>query len=250
MLDIKIIYQLALGNMKARYRKTFAGFLWVVLNPLILFMIQSFVFKNFLRLDVPNYHLFLITGLLPWIFFTSSVEMCTPVIDASRELLKGINLSPFNLVLAQVLDNIFNFTIVFFVVLVPWLISTGAYSWKLLLIPFAFLNIIVSVSSLVIILSILNIFYRDIRYLSSFILNILFFLTPIFYPRSFIPDPYKIIVDINPIYVLLTPFRYCFLEIDESFLILILKSSCITFTMVFLTLRMWKKRKNEFYLRL
>lgn len=251
MLDFRIIYHLALGNMKARYRKTFAGFIWVVLNPLILFMIQSLVFKNFLKLDVPDYSLFLLTGLLPWIFFTSSVEMCTPVLDASRELLKGINISPFNLVLAQVLDNVFNFAVVFFVILFPYLVVGDSLSWKVLLVPLAFFNIILSVSSLVIALSILNIFYRDIRYLSSFILNIMFFLTPIFYPRSFIPDAYRFIVDFNPIYILITPFRYCFLEVaGDPFLVLITKSSLITVLIVLATAQLWKKRKNEFYILL
>ena len=72
------LISLTLANMKARYRKTFAGFLWVILNPIILYSVQSVVFRKILKIELPDYSLFLLGGLLPWIFITSTLEMSIP----------------------------------------------------------------------------------------------------------------------------------------------------------------------------
>ena len=237
--------------MRSRYRKTFAGLLWVVLNPVILYSVQSLVFQNILKIDISDYPLFLLTGLLPWTFFTQSLEMGIPVIDSSRELLKGIKTSPFNLVMAQVTDNIFNFLLVFIILLIPYVIIWGSFDLKMLLAPVTLVPLIVSVSALVALLSMLNIFYRDIKYIAAFVVNVMFFLTPIFYPRSFVPESFRLIVDLNPIYIAIAPFRSCFLPYSDGPLWLeVFKSYVLAIVLVWLTIYIWKKNRNEFNMRL
>ena len=75
---IRQLISLTFANMKARYRKTLAGFIWVILNPIILYSVQSIVFRKILKIDVPDYSLFLMGGLLPWIFITNTLEMSIP----------------------------------------------------------------------------------------------------------------------------------------------------------------------------
>src|ERR1035437_5970491 len=86
---IRQVRALTVANLKSRYRKTFVGFLWVILNPLILYGVQSLVFMKFLKLQVPNYTLFLLSGLLPWVFIVQSVEMCTSLIVINGKLFKS-----------------------------------------------------------------------------------------------------------------------------------------------------------------
>ena len=71
-LNWQQIKVLTVANMKARYRKTMIGFFWVVLGPILMYSVQAFVFQKFLKLELHNYYLFLLGGLLPWIFITSS----------------------------------------------------------------------------------------------------------------------------------------------------------------------------------
>jgi ABC-type polysaccharide/polyol phosphate export permease len=59
--------------MKFRYRKTFAGFIWVILNPIMMFVVQSLVFKRFLKIEIPDSFVFLLGGLLLWIFITQTI---------------------------------------------------------------------------------------------------------------------------------------------------------------------------------
>ena len=82
------VWELTVASLKSRYRKTFAGFLWVVLNPLMMFGVQSLVFKTFMKIQVPDYHLFLLGGLLPWIFFSSTIQMGTPIFVTQSHLLR------------------------------------------------------------------------------------------------------------------------------------------------------------------
>ena len=134
--------------MKARYRKTIAGFLWVILNPIILYLVQSVVFKKVLKIDIPDYTLFLLGGLLPWIFITNTLEMSIPYLYNSHNLLRGFRINPLLLVLSQVLDNFFNFLVAFVIILIPvfFLNSSGETAFYLL--PLPILVLFISIASL------------------------------------------------------------------------------------------------------
>src|SRR6185437_11424777 len=82
------------ANLKARYRKTIAGFIWVILNPLILYGTESFVFHGILRMDVSQYNVFLLSGLLPWTFITSCFQSCVNSYVSSGRLLKSFPVNP------------------------------------------------------------------------------------------------------------------------------------------------------------
>ena len=94
---------LTAANLKTRYRKTWAGFLWVILNPLTMYWIQTQVFSRFLKLNVSNYALFLLSGLLPWIFIVQTLEMCASLFVWSSRMFKAFPVSP--LVYVFVLAN-------------------------------------------------------------------------------------------------------------------------------------------------
>ncbi len=98
------IRDLTFASIKSRYRKTWAGFLWVILNPLLQFGVQSLVFKRFLKLDIPNYFLFLLGGLLPWIFFTSTVQMGTPIVVNQASLMKSFKINQWVILGALIYD--------------------------------------------------------------------------------------------------------------------------------------------------
>ncbi len=237
--------------MRSRYRKTIAGFLWVVLNPIIMYSVQSFVFRKFLKLEVPNYSLFLLCGLLPWIFIVMTADMVTPILDFSGELLKSFKMSPAVLVYAQVLDNFINFIFAFFLILIPtWIFSDQTFSGVIFL-PVALALLVAGVSSACWLLSVMQVFFKDIRFIVSFLTSILFFLTPVFYPVEFVPEKYRIFVDFNPIYAMIEPFRYCIYNYNLELLCKSLLRSFVVCCMIFtLAVGFWKRKKNEFYLSL
>jgi ABC-type polysaccharide/polyol phosphate export permease len=196
-----------LANMKARYRGSLAGMLWVILNPLVIYGTQSFVFHYILKLQVPDYFVFLLTGLLPWLFMVQSIEMCTSIFVSNGRLLKAYPIHPLVCLLAQVLDNFLNLVLLICLIMIPTLLWTDLSSLKLLLLIIPLVASLLAVVGISWFLATLQIFYRDVRFIMSFVLNISFFLTPIFYPESFVEPRFQWVIAINPLYYLISPFR-------------------------------------------
>ena len=245
------VFLLTQSNLTARYRKTFAGFIWVVVNPLILFGAQSVAFKNFLNLDVPDYYLFLLGNLLPWIFLINSLTMSASILEERAILLRSFSMNPFILVSAQVLDNFFNFLAAFIILLVPMLFI---YNVSFL----GLVNLILAVTVLVFgaliistIAAITNVFYRDTKFLVNFISSVLFFLTPVFYPLEFIPEKFHVLVNFNIFYLLISPVRMCLYQFEYvSFLWAMLQAVCAVMVLIFIFYWFWRSKENEFYFRL
>src|SRR3954465_5069767 len=139
---------LTAANLKSRYRRTIAGFLWVVLNPLIQFGVQSAIFRHVLKIQVNNYLIFLLSGLLPWIFITQSMDMCTSLFVTSGNVLKSFRLNPLVLLTAQLLDNLLNFLAAFLIIFVALLFHMGGETHLngLLFTPIAVLVLLTGVS--------------------------------------------------------------------------------------------------------
>ena len=235
--------------MRARYRKTYAGFVWVVINPLLMYGAQGLVFKYFLKINMENYMLFLLGGLLPWTFITSSLNSGTSLFQSQSRILKSFDVNPFVLVCSQILDNAINFIAAFFLILIPLMISGGARTPGLFLLPISLIVLVLGTIAMTSICAILQVFYRDTRFVIPFLTSILFFLTPIFYPREFVPDNFQWAVDWNPVYILIQVFRSVVYDYSfYTFLTQLLVSSGLTLVLLVGTYFYWKRKRNEFYL--
>lgn len=240
--------ELTLASVKSRYRKTWAGFIWVILNPILMFGVQSLVFKKFLRLDIPDYFLFLIGGLLPWIFLTTTVQMGTPVFVTHSQLLRSFKINPMVILAAQVFDGFINFIASFFLILLPFYIFSNGSFLSLLMIPIALIPLLIGTLCLTVILSVLNVFYRDLNFVMGFVFNLLFFVTPIFYPKEFVPNEYLWLIDLNPIFYIIDPFRQAIYQPSFNFFIpSLLKGFAVSFGLLILSLYIWNRKRNEFY---
>lgn len=234
--------------MKSRYRKTWAGFLWVVLNPILLFGVHSLIFKAILKVDIPNYFLFLLGGLLPWVFITSNVVMTTNTFLTQRDVIKSFSLSPLSLLFAHTFDNFINFIAAFLILLIILLgISAPAFGtiWQL---PLAILLLLIFTLSLATILATMQVFFRDIQFITQFFNNIMYLLTPIFYPPEFIPAQFQWTVYCNPYYIIIQPFQvilnnYYNRSLTDAFL----WSAGLTIVTTAIATLCWKKGKKKLY---
>ena len=242
------LISLTFANMKARYRKTVAGFIWVILNPIILYSVQSIVFRKILKITLPDYSLFLLGGLLPWIFITNTLEMSIPYLFNSHNLLRGFRINPFLLILCQVLDNFVNFLIAFFLILLPVIFLTNDTSSAFYLLPIPILILFLAIAALSSLASLMNVFYRDTKFVLSFGLNIMYFITPIFYPVEYVPKNFRWIVDLNPLYYLIEAFRSAVYGYNPAvFWFACLKAFGVTMGIVFISYIYWTRRKNDLY---
>jgi ABC-type polysaccharide/polyol phosphate export permease len=244
------VRDLTVASLKSRYRKTFAGFIWVVLNPLLMFGVQSLVFKTFMRIQVPDYNLFLLGGLLPWIFFSSTIQMTTPLFVSQSHLLRSFKINPMVIFGSQVLDNFINFVASFLLIVLPFYIATGRDFSTLLLLPLALIPLLIGTLSIGVALSTINVFFRDTNFVMGFIFNLLFYVTPVFYPKEYIPTNWQWIVDFNPAVYLLNPFRSLIYFGDGTFWMATLKGFGVSIVLFLTAVIIWKRKRNAFYHKL
>ncbi|MDH5581620.1 MAG: ABC transporter permease [Bdellovibrionales bacterium] len=248
---LKMLKVLTFSELKARYRQTFAGLIWVIVNPIAVFIAHAVVFKIILKIDVNNYFIFLLSGILPWIFITSTLSMGINVFVQRGDLLKSFKINPFILLWSKVLDNFINFIIAFTLLLIG-LSFLGEVSLSgIVFLPVSILILIVGTYSLLFVLSIAQVFYRDVIFVNQFILSLVYLLTPIFYPESFIPEDLRWVLIVNPFYSFIRPFQICFWEFNLTLFI-----NSLTQPMIFILgfncfgYFQWRKKANEFYLRI
>ncbi len=247
--DVMLVKELTKANMKSRYRNTIAGFIWVIINPLVMFGIQSIVFKRFLRLNVPNYYLFLLSGLLPWIFITQTLDMCTPLFTNSGQVLKSFKINPLTILFSQVIDNLINFIAAFCLLFIPFIFWQIGFESNHLLLPFAVLLLVFGVLGMCWFLASFQVFFRDTRYIVQFSISILFFLTPIFYPKEYIPEHLQFIILINPFYAIIEPFRILIYNFNlHDFLASYFRGILWVCGYWVLAILFWRRKRNEFYL--
>jgi ABC-type polysaccharide/polyol phosphate export permease len=239
------------ANLKTRYRNSFAGYLWVIISPLMTYMVQGYVFKMIFKIPMDNYFLFLLFGLIPWLFFSQTLEMVTTCFHYNGRLLKSTPVHPASLILAQGWDNIINSFLVMTLVL-GLLSLSGEVPWsKIYLYPLPYISLLVSTVALGFWLSSLHARFFDVKFVLSFCLNILFFLTPVIYPENYVPAGFKFLLYGNPVYYLLRPWR-ALLESGPSpiFWLSLAQSFTLALMSVILATYYWRKKRNAIYLRL
>lgn len=247
-LLIRLTKELTTAQLKSRYRRTVAGFLWVVLSPILIYSVQAFIFKHVLQIQVPNYAIFLLGGLLPWVFFSSSLDMGIPVLTSSKHLLSVFRVPPAVLISSSILDNWINFIAAFLIILIPCLLL-NTFSWSgLLMLPLALIVLLTGIGGIVFFASLFNVFYRDVKYVLHLGTNILFFLTPIFYPIEFIPEKFRFLASLNPLYILISPVRICIYSFSfEAFVPALFKAALVSLVLASIAKFYWRKRINELY---
>lgn len=238
---------LTVASLKTRYRNTVSGLVWVILNPLLVFGAQAFVFYKILHINVDNYPLFLLSGLLPWIFLVSSVEMGTGAFTQSGKLLKSFPVHPFVILSSQILDNLFNFLLSFTVILIPTAIAFH-FDWpRYFLVPLSIAPLFIFVMAFVFTLATIQVFFWDTRFVMSFAMSVAFYMTPIIYPIEFIDINSRWLVNLNPFWQVLHPFQIA-ISGDLHFYATSLANSFLAAALMSgVAFINWGRSKNEFY---
>jgi ABC-type polysaccharide/polyol phosphate export permease len=214
-----LIATLVLRELRARYRGSVLGFLWSFLNPLLLMLVYVLVFSVYLRSPMQNYAVFLFSGLLPWLWFSSSLGHATSVIVGSGSLVKRILFPAEILPLVSVISNMVNMLLslpLLFAFLFAFDIRPGP---ELAFLPLLLALQLVLTAGLALPLAALNVHLRDVEQILANFLMLLFFLSPILYPVTTVPEtlrlgvltvPLRPLYFLNPVAGLVQSYQYIF----------------------------------------
>jgi len=190
----ELIYNLVVRNLKVRYKSSVLGIAWSWLNPLLMMVVYTVLFTIFLHnADIPYYPVFLLCGLLPWNFFTDSVIQATGSIVDNAYLIKKVYFPREILPISIVFSNLVNFLIALPLFFTLALVFGAPLTYWVLLLPVTILIQVAFTIGLALILSTLNVFYRDTQIILGVIMLAWFFLTPVFYPINRIPQEARVL---------------------------------------------------------
>ncbi len=249
--DLATTFVLTQAQLKARYRNTVAGLVWVILNPVIMFGAQAIAFKHILKIDIKDYYLYLLAGLVPWIFIMMTIQMATPIISNSGPILKAFRMNPIILIFSQVLDNLLNFMLAFSIMYLPIQFMYGPPAWTIILSVIPLFLMLLGISSICTSLSLTQVFYRDTNYVVNFVTGVMFFVTPIFFTPEMVTVKYSWLFNFHLPYLYIDAFRSCFYHFEWNyFLIALGKCTVATILLILNAKWSWNRNKNELYLRL
>jgi ABC-type polysaccharide/polyol phosphate export permease len=183
----ELLWSLAERELRIRYKNSVLGFFWSLLNPLITALVMTLVFKYFLGQGVGSYGLYVLSAYLPYMFFQFALMDSSQSVIAALPIIRKVYFPREVLPLAHVLANLIHFMLamgVFFLIaVVVWLRHPGAFPIQAtaLLLPVLVIIHVALVSGLGLIVSALNTFYEDVKYLLGAGLYMLFFLSPVMY---------------------------------------------------------------------
>jgi lipopolysaccharide transport system permease protein len=241
-----IILTLVKRDIKARYRDSFLGFFWNILNPLIFMVVYTVVFSYYFKVGTEGYPVFLLSGFLPWLWImeaittgTSSIVSGGPYIQTSSipsELLPVIS------VCSSFMNFLFSLPLLFiFAAIFKWTIG-----WSILLLPIILINQALFLLGIVLLTSSYNVFFRDLGYLIGHILTSIFFLTPIFYTIETVPVAIRPYYDYYPIALQMKHFHAVFYHGTTPDWTELLILFLLGIVLSWLGLKVFKRHKDSF----
>lgn len=203
-----LVTALVVRHVSSRYRGSVLGFLWSFMNPLCLMLVYTLVFHYMMRVSSEqHYHITLFAGLLPWLWTTSALIEGTSSIVSSGHLITKSMFPSQVLPLVSVLSTMVNFILSLPILLVFILVAGVPIHWTWVLLPLLIVAHCTLLFGLVLALSAVNVFYRDVQHIIGNVLTFLFFLCPIVYPAEMVPENFRFILVWNPFAVLTEMYR-------------------------------------------
>jgi lipopolysaccharide transport system permease protein len=201
---------LALREVQLRYRQTFLGVTWVVIQPLITTAVFTIIFGRLIKVQSEDvsYALFAYAGLLPWNVFSQSLQRAGISLTRDIRLINKIFFPRIIIPMSSSASTLVDFSVCFAFLIVLLLIFRSPISIKILTIPILlFFNMLLSVG-VGIIFAALNVYYRDFTYVLPFVIQVWMFASPLAYSSSVIPASWSWIYNLNPMVGIIDGFRW------------------------------------------
>ncbi len=208
----ELFYFFTWRDIKIKYKQTVLGFLWAILQPLVMMVIFTFFFGNALHVPSQNlpYPVFVFSGLLLWNTFSTGLTNSANSMVSNSQIIKKIYFPRLIIPVSSILVALFDFLMAFVLFVPVLLYFQQPVSWEACWIwPLALGVCLVATLGPGTLLAALNVKYRDFRYIIPFVIQVLFFLTPVIYPASMLTYPFlQYMMAMSPMYAAVELFRY------------------------------------------
>jgi len=214
----ELIYFFIWRDLKVRYKQTVMGVSWAVIQPLFTMVIFSLFFGRLAGVpsdDMP-YPIFSYAGLVPWTFFANALTQASNSLVLNANMVKKVYFPRLTMPIATVLAGVVDFALAFIVLLGMMLFFGILPTLNVIWLPFFLALALATSLGVGLWLSAMNVQFRDVRYIVPFLTQAWLFATPVAYPSSLIPEPWRALYGINPVAGVVEGFRWALLGTDTA----------------------------------
>ena len=241
-----LLSQLISRDFKTKYRRSALGVIWSFLNPLLTMLVQYVVFSSIFRSSIENFPVYLLSAIIVFNFFSEASNLSLTSVTSNASLITKVYIPKYVFPISRVFSSSINFGLSFIPLLIVMLFTGQSINFNVILILYSVFFTIILFIGFGFILSTLLVFFRDMQFLWSVILLIWMYATPLFYPASIIPPRFQFILDLNPLYHIISFNRTILLQgvsPELSAYFLIASSSLIIFVIGAI---IFKKSQDKF----
>jgi lipopolysaccharide transport system permease protein len=204
----QLVALLVVRELKVRYKRSLLGLLWTMLNPLLLMIVYTVVFTTILRAQLPNFSIFLLSGLLPWLYFSTALTQGLMSILVNQELVRKIRLPQAVFPLSVVGSNLVNFTLSFVPLLLVMVAVRQPFTPALLFLPIAAVILTMFCAGVTLLFATATVFFRDVRHLTEVALQMLLYLSPVLYDLQLLGEHHSWWFSLFRLELKLNPLSY------------------------------------------
>ncbi len=241
-----LLSNLILRDFRIRYRNMSLGVFWSLLNPLVMMAVLTFIFTKLFPSSIPNFHVFVLCGIIPFNFFAVTWVSGTISIYGNAGLVKKVILPREVLPVSTVLASCIHFSIQIALLLAIVLWAGYKVNLYWLLLPVVFGLEVVFVCGLSLISSALDVYFRDVRYVVESANTVLFWLVPIFYDFTRVPSQFHELYQFNPIAAVVLACRNILMEAKAPPPMLLYKMAFVSAFVLGVGLLVFGRLKRKF----
>ena len=204
----EMIVGLVRRDLRGRYKGSVLGFLWTFVNPLLQLVVYTMVFSVIMKNGIEKYYIYLFVGLVPWIFFSTSVTGGANSILSSKDMVKKIyfprEVLPISVVTSGFINMLFCFIVIFAALFISG-IGINPVAW--LCLPISMIVEYFLALGVAMLASAVTVYFRDLEHILGIVTMIWMYLTPIFYSIDMIPQRLRFVYHINPMSSVISCYR-------------------------------------------
>lgn len=244
----ELLYFLAWRDIKVRYKQTILGVSWAILQPLLMMLLFSLFFGKLAGLpsDGVPYPLFAFAGLLPWTFFASAATTSGNSIVNSSNLITKVYFPRLLVPTAAIVAALLDFAITFIVLGALLVYYRVTLTLSILMLPVLIALLTILTLAFGVLMSALNVKYRDIKFALPFLIQLWFFASPIIYPSSMVPERWRWILALNPMTGIIEGFRASLFARKPFDWMMIMISAAVSLLLLVLSVVMFKRMEKTF----
>lgn len=214
----ELLYFLTWRDVKVRYKQTVFGVAWAILQPFFVMVVFSLFFGRLAKIpsDGIPYPIFSYTALVPWIFFANGLTQATDSLVANANLIRKVYFPRIVLPLSAIFSGGVDFVLAFVVLLGMMLFYGITPTANVVWLPFLLVFALMTSLGVGLWLTAMNVQFRDVRYAVPFLVQAWLFATPIAYPSSLLPEPWRTVYGINPMAGVIEGFRWALLGTNTT----------------------------------